>query len=211
MWWIQTPFYTSPNLYNMKLIFATHNPNKLREVQQLMPPYIKLLSLEDVQLYDEIPETESTIEGNAILKTNYIKEKFAMPVFADDTGLIVPALNGEPGVKTARYAGGDKDDQANIDLLLERLDKHTDRSAYFLTVISLYIDGEQHVFEGKCEGTILKQRTGNKGFGYDPIFQPHGYSQSFAQMELAQKSKISHRGLALEKLIHFLNGINIDK
>ncbi len=194
----------------MTIIFATHNLNKTIEVQQLMPPHIKLLSLSDVQLHDDIPETATTIEGNAILKTNYIKNRFDLPVFADDTGLMVPALNNEPGVKSARYAGEDKNAQENMELLLKRLEGHDDRSAYFKTVISLNINNTQHLFEGVCKGSILNAPEGTQGFGYDPIFKPQGYDISFAQMEMAEKSAISHRGKALNKLIHFLNGINID-
>ncbi|SCX95396.1 XTP/dITP diphosphohydrolase [Nonlabens sp. Hel1_33_55] len=193
----------------MELIFATHNPNKLKEVQQMMPKSIKLLSLEDVQLFDEIPETAATIKENAILKTDYIKARFDMPVFADDTGLIVPALDGNPGVRSARYAGEHKDSEDNMDLLLKNLTGDKDRSAYFLTVISLFMDGQQFIFEGRCNGMILHQRQGEKGFGYDPIFQPDGYQKSFAQMDMNQKSIISHRGKALKKLISHLNGIKI--
>lgn len=194
----------------MELIFATHNPNKLKEVQQMMPKSIKLLSLEDVQLFDEIPETAATIKENAILKTDYIRQRFNLPVFADDTGLIVPSLDGQPGVKSARYAGEHKNSDDNMNLLLANLKSSTDRSAHFLTVISLYINNEQFTFEGICEGEILKNRQGEKGFGYDPIFRPNGHQHSFAEMELTEKSAISHRGKALRKLIYFLNGINID-
>lgn len=194
----------------MELIFATHNPNKLKEVQQMMPKSIKLLSLEDVQLFDEIPENAATIKENAILKTDYIRQRFNLPVFADDTGLIVSSLGGQPGVRSARYAGEHKNSDDNMDLLLANLKSSTDRSAHFLTVISLYINNEQFIFEGICEGEILENRQGEKGFGYDPIFRPNGYQHSFAQMELTEKSAISHRGKALRKLIYFLNGINID-
>ncbi|PRP66889.1 RdgB/HAM1 family non-canonical purine NTP pyrophosphatase [Nonlabens agnitus] len=194
----------------MQLIFATHNPNKLQEVQQMMPSSIKLLSLEDVQLFDEIPETAATIKENAILKTDYIKTRFDLPVFADDTGLIVPALAGDPGVRSARYAGEHKNSQNNMDLLLSNLEGKENRSAYFLTVISLYLNGKQHVFEGRCDGEILQHRQGEKGFGYDPIFRPKGFDKSFAQMDMDQKSEISHRGMALKKLINYLNGIKID-
>ncbi|KQC34029.1 deoxyribonucleotide triphosphate pyrophosphatase [Nonlabens sp. YIK11] len=194
----------------MQLIFATHNPNKLQEVQQMMPSSIKLLSLEDVQLFDEIPETAATIKENAILKTDYIKTRFDLPVFADDTGLIVPALAGDPGVRSARYAGEHKNSEDNMDLLLSNLEGKENRSAYFLTVISLYLNGKQHVFEGRCDGEILEHRQGDKGFGYDPIFRPNGFDKSFAQMDMDQKSEISHRGKALKKLINYLNGIKID-
>lgn len=195
----------------MELIFATHNKNKLQEVQQMMPKNIKLLSLEDVQLYDEIPETAATIKENAILKTDYIRQRFDIPVFADDTGLLVHALNGAPGVISARYAGEQKNSEDNMNLLLENLQQHEDRSAHFLTAISLYIIGEQQVFEGRCDGDILMERQGDQGFGYDPIFRPTSFNRSFAQMDMAEKAEISHRGKALKKLIAYLNGINIDQ
>jgi len=195
----------------MELIFATHNKNKLQEVQQMMPKNIKLLSLEDVQLYDEIPETAATIKENAILKTDYIRQRFDIPVFADDTGLLVHALNGAPGVISARYAGEQKNSEDNMNLLLENLQQHEDRSAHFLTAISLYIIGEQQVFEGRCNGDILMERQGDQGFGYDPIFRPTSFNRSFAQMDMAEKAEISHRGKALKKLIAYLNGINIDQ
>lgn len=195
----------------MELIFATHNSNKLLEIQAMMPANIKLLSLEDVKLHDEIPETADTIKENAILKTEYVRSRFPQAVFADDTGLIVPALNGEPGVKSARYAGLSCNSENNMNLLLERLGSGADRSAYFMTVISLFYKNQQYVFEGRCDGEILMQRNGNKGFGYDPIFRPNGYDQSFAQMDLNQKAVISHRGKAFEKMIAFFNGLNFDK
>ncbi|WP_194850547.1 RdgB/HAM1 family non-canonical purine NTP pyrophosphatase [Nonlabens antarcticus] len=195
----------------MELIFATHNNNKLKEIQAMMPDSIKLLSLEDVKMHDEIPETADTIKENAILKTDYVRDLFDLPVFADDTGLIVPALNGEPGVKSARYAGLNCDSDDNMNLLMERLSDEKDRSAYFLTVISLYLNGEQHTFEGRCDGEILRERSGAKGFGYDPIFQPAGFEQSFAQMELGEKASISHRGKAFKKMIAFLSATNFSK
>lgn len=195
----------------MELIFATHNKNKLEEIQAMMPDSIKLLSLEDVGLHDEIPETANTIKENAILKTDYVKSRFAIPVFADDTGLIVRSLNGEPGVKSARYAGPDCNSNENMDLLLERLKDKEDRSAEFLTVISLFINGKQHTFEGSCTGEILKERSGVKGFGYDPIFKPDGYQQSFAQMGLSEKSLISHRGKAFKKMADYLSATNFNK
>lgn len=195
----------------MELIFATHNPNKLQEVQLMMPKNIKLLSLNDVQLFDEIPETASTIKENAILKTDYIRQRFDIPVFADDTGLLVTSLHGEPGVHSARYAGEKKDSDQNMNLLLENLAPYDDRSAYFLTVISFFLNGKQYLFEGRCNGQILASRSGEKGFGYDPIFQPDGYDHSFAQMEMKEKAIISHRGKALKKLIDFINGIKIDE
>ncbi|BAO56695.1 RdgB/HAM1 family non-canonical purine NTP pyrophosphatase [Nonlabens marinus] len=194
----------------MELIFATHNPNKLEEIQAMMPGGIKLLSLEDVGLHDEIPETASTIAENAVLKTDYVRKRLNKPVFADDTGLIIPALNGAPGVRSARYAGENRDSNDNIDLVLKNLKGKQDRSAHFLTVISLYLNGVQHLFEGICTGEILEHRTGNNGFGYDPVFQPDGFSQSFAEMDLQEKAAISHRGKAFQKMVQFLETLNID-
>jgi len=195
----------------MELIFATHNLNKLLEVQAMMPEGIKLLSLEDVGLNDEIPETAETISENAVLKTDYVRQRFDLPVFADDTGLIVPSLHGAPGVKSARYAGEHRSSKDNIDLLLKNLEKESDRSAYFLTAISLSINGAPYIFEGQCNGSILHNRTGSNGFGYDPVFQPDGFDQSFAQMDLLEKAAISHRGKAFKKMMEFLETSNIDK
>ncbi|AZQ44658.1 non-canonical purine NTP diphosphatase [Nonlabens ponticola] len=188
----------------MELLFATHNPNKLIEVQAMMPAHVKLLSLADVLLHDDIPETADTIEGNAILKTDYITARMNYPVFADDTGLIVPALNGEPGVYSARYAGDHKNSDDNMNKLLEQL-QGKDRAAYFQTVISFNQEGQQHLFTGECHGTILEDKRGDGGFGYDPIFKPKGYELSFAQMPLDEKARISHRGKALAQLIDFLD------
>jgi XTP/dITP diphosphohydrolase len=195
----------------MELIFATHNPNKLVEIQAMMPPHIKLLSLEEVGLHEEIPETATTIAENAVLKTDYVRQRFDLPVFADDTGLIVKSLNGEPGVKSARYAGLNRNTDDNMNLLLENLKEKEDRSAHFLTVISLFMNDKQYTFEGRCNGTILEHRSGDQGFGYDPIFQPDGFEKTFAQMELSEKSSISHRGKAFQKMTEFLAVVNIDK
>ncbi len=192
----------------MELLFATHNPNKIAEIQAMMPAGIKLLSLEDVGLHDEIPETADTIKANAILKTDYVRARTKMPVFADDTGLIVNALDGAPGVKSARYAGVQRDANDNMDLLLKNIEPHPDRSAHFLTVISLFMDGHQHTFEGICTGEIVRERDGEKGFGYDPIFKPSGFTTTFAQMDQQEKSRISHRGLAFKQMITFLENLN---
>jgi len=158
----------------MELIFATHNPNKLKEVQIMMPDHIKLLSLSDIGLQDDIPETSDTIAGNAIQKVNYVKQRFDLPVFADDTGLEVLSLNNEPGVYSARYAGDHKNSNDNMDLLLNKLENSTDRKARFVTVIALALNRHELIFEGVCEGEITKERSGKKGFGYDPIFKPNG-------------------------------------
>lgn len=189
----------------MEIIFATHNKNKLKEVQILMPKEIKLLSLEDIGMNEDIPETSNTISGNAVQKVQFIRQRFKLPVFADDTGLEVIALNNEPGVLSARYAGAQKNSNDNIDLLLTNLKNEKDRSARFVTVFALDIDGNQNIFEGVCEGSITETRYGTDGFGYDPIFMPKGFDLTFSQMSLTEKGAISHRGLALQKLIAYLS------
>lgn len=189
----------------MELIFATHNAHKLREVQALMPAHVTLLSLDDIGLLEEIPETASTITENAVLKAQYIKQRFNLPVFADDTGLLVSALNNEPGVRTARYAGEQKDNNANMDLLLTNLNNVQDRSARFVTVIALSSQSGDVLFEGVCTGNIVLEKSGEEGFGYDPIFKPTGYEKTFAQMSLTEKGAVSHRAKALRKLIEYLS------
>ncbi|MEO9954700.1 MULTISPECIES: non-canonical purine NTP diphosphatase [Nonlabens] len=192
----------------MEIIFATHNQNKLKEVQALMPSYIKLISLEDLGFDEDIPETSGTIAGNAIQKVEYLKNRFQQPIFADDTGLLVEALDGEPGVYSARYAGEQKSSEDNMDLLLKKLTNNNNRSARFVTAIALDLNNNQTLFEGVCEGSILLERSGSKGFGYDPIFQPDGYEKSFAEMTLTEKGAISHRAKALRKLIDYLKEVN---
>ena len=189
----------------MEIVFATNNQNKLEEVQSLLPKGIKLLRLSDIGCYEEIPETQPTIEGNAQQKAFYIKEKYGYNCFADDTGLEVTALNGAPGVYSARYAGPEKNNENNINKLLKQLINHNDRSAQFKTVIGLYLNGTYHEFTGICEGTITLQRFGSKGFGYDSVFIAKGYNQTFAQMDSIQKNKISHRGKAINLLLQFLS------
>lgn len=189
----------------MQLVFATNNPNKLKEVQSLLPEEIKLLSLEDISCHEDIPETKPTIEGNAIQKAEYLKKHYGYNCFADDTGLEVDALNGEPGVFSARYAGEHKSAQDNMNKLLTNLEGKKNRSAQFKTVISLSLNGELLTFTGLCKGTILTEKHGQKGFGYDPIFQPEGYNQTFAEMDLELKNQISHRGIAINKLVSFLH------
>ncbi len=189
---------------NKKLVFATNNLNKLKEIKALLPEAIEVLSLANIGCCDDIPETSETIEGNALQKARYVKEKYGYDCFADDTGLEVEALGGAPGVYSARYAGEQKNSEENIDKLLLELHNKDNRKARFKTVIALTRDGKEHSFEGICEGVILKKRSGENGFGYDPVFQPTGYSQTFAEMELEEKSKISHRGRATRKLIDFL-------
>lgn len=194
---------------NIKLVFATNNLNKIREIRDLLPESLELLSLDDITCKEDIPETSPTIEGNALQKARYVKEKYGYDCFADDTGLEVEALNGAPGVYSARYAGDNKDDEANIDKLLKELNDKSNRKARFKTVIALILGGREYNFEGICKGEILKKRAGEKGFGYDPVFQPEGYSKTFAEMELEEKSKISHRGRATQKLVEFLRQNNI--
>lgn len=185
----------------MKLVFATHNLNKLYEVQLLLPKHITLLSLDDIGCTKEIPETSDTLKGNAKLKADFVTEHYKMPCFADDTGLLVDALNGEPGVYSARYAGEQKNADDNMNKLLEALKGDANRAAHFKTVISLNLSNENHFFEGIVEGTITTEKQGEAGFGYDPIFRPNGYQETFAQLSTATKNKISHRGKAFRKLI----------
>lgn len=188
----------------MQLVFATHNNNKLKEIQALMPEHITLKSLTDIGCTEDIIEDAKTIEGNALIKARYVKNKYGYDCFADDTGLEVDALNGEPGVFSARYAGEQKSSSDNIDKLLAKLNKIEDRSAQFKTVIALIINDTEHTFTGICKGQIIKDKKGNAGFGYDPVFQPDGYDKTFAEMSLELKGKISHRGLAVQKLLNFL-------
>lgn len=188
----------------MKLVFATNNKNKILEVQQLLPPTIEIISLESIGCFEEIPETADTIEGNAIMKANYVTEKYGYDCFADDTGLEVDALNGEPGVYSARYAGEQRNSEDNMDKLLEVLSHQTNRNAQFKTVIALNSNGQQYLFSGIALGKITLERTGDQGFGYDPIFQPEGHTATFAQLSLQEKGVISHRGKATRQLIAFL-------
>tara|TARA_R110000744_G_scaffold115350_5_gene215866 strand:+ start:402 stop:995 length:594 start_codon:yes stop_codon:yes gene_type:complete len=193
----------------MKLVFATHNPNKLKEVQQLVPNQIELINLETIGCTTDIPETAGTIEGNAKLKADFITNNYQLSCFADDTGLLVNSLKGEPGVYSARYAGTQADSNANMDKLLTNLNSKKDRSAYFQTVIALNLNGKTYIFEGKIEGVITASKRGENGFGYDPIFQPNGYKETFAELPLTIKNKISHRALAFKKLITYLNSIHV--
>lgn len=188
----------------MKLVFASNNQNKIKEIKSLLPKEIEILSLEDIGCVIDIPETADTIEGNALMKANFIKRHYGYDCFADDTGLEVNALQGEPGVYSARYAGEAKDDQANMNKLLKNLSEHQNRTAHFKTVIALHYKGEQKLFTGIVEGTILKIARGQGGFGYDPIFQADGMNESFAEIDLIEKNKVSHRAKALTQLIEFL-------
>ncbi|MFY0604064.1 MAG: non-canonical purine NTP diphosphatase [Flavobacteriaceae bacterium] len=188
----------------MKLVFVTNNINKLKEVQKMLPDSIQLLTLKDIECNEEIEETETTLEGNAQLKANYITENYQYDCFADDTGLEVAALDGRPGVYSARYGGEPRSTEKNMEKLLFELKEERNRKAQFRTVIALNLYGEQHLFEGICKGEILKNKIGNEGFGYDPIFKPEGYSVTFAEMSSEEKNRISHRGLAIQKLVSFL-------
>lgn len=191
----------------MELVFASNNKNKILEVQQLLPNSITILSLEDIGCHEEIPETADTIEGNAILKANYVTEKYGYNCFADDTGLEVQDLNNEPGVYSARYAGEHCNADDNMNKLLDALNGKDDRKAQFKTVIALNLDGTQRLFTGICKGNITYEKVGDKGFGYDPIFKPDGYNQTFAELSLEQKGIISHRGKAIAQLLQFLNSL----
>ncbi len=190
-----------------KFVFATNNAHKLEEVTAILGNRIELLSLKDIHCYVDIPETADTLEGNALLKTQYIFENYQMDCFADDTGLEVEALNGEPGVYSARYAGDGHNAKANMLKLLRSMEGIENRKAQFRTVFALIINGKEHLFEGTIKGEIIKGRRGNSGFGYDPIFVPEGYSQTFAEMGNELKNKISHRAIATNKLCKFLNSI----
>ena len=189
----------------MKLVFATNNLNKLKEVQEMLPSSIELLSLKDINCFDEIEETETTLEGNAHLKADYITKKFGFNCFADDTGLEVESLDGKPGVYSARFAGEPSNSENNMQKLLVDLETKTNRKAQFRTAVSLNINEKKFLFEGICKGEILRKKQGEKGFGYDPIFKPKGFNQSFAKMTSEEKNKISHRGIAVQKLVKFLS------
>jgi XTP/dITP diphosphohydrolase len=187
----------------MKIVFATNNPNKLKEVKALLPS-LKILSLQDIGCYDDIPETSETLEGNAKIKADYVTDRFGYNCFADDTGLEVKALHGAPGVYSARYAGEDADSEKNMHKLLTELKLKVSRNAQFRTVVALNLDKRQFQFEGICIGKILTEKHGQQGFGYDPIFKPSGFETSFAEMTMAEKGTISHRGKAIQQLITFL-------
>ncbi|MCK4629919.1 MAG: RdgB/HAM1 family non-canonical purine NTP pyrophosphatase [Bacteroidales bacterium] len=187
-----------------ELIFATNNPDKLREIQDLLGDNFKLYSLKDLDFSEDIPETGDTLEINASRKANFIYRIFNRDVFADDTGLEIDALKGKPGVHSARYAGPEKNSVANIMRVINELKYARNRTARFRTIITLIINDKEYSFEGIVEGMILKSLRGQEGFGYDPVFQPSGYTQTFAEMELKQKNLISHRAIAFKKLVGFL-------
>jgi len=191
----------------MKIVFASNNKNKILEIQSMLPESIQIVSLESIGCLEEIPETSETIEGNAILKANYVTQNYGFDCFADDTGLEVDALNGEPGVYSARYAGEQRNADDNMNKLLDELADKTNRTAQFKTVIALNLNGKQHLFTGIASGEIITEKNGFGGFGYDPIFKPKNYDETFAQLSLDVKNEISHRGKATKALLEFLQNI----
>jgi XTP/dITP diphosphohydrolase len=186
------------------LVFATGNPHKVAEVKQLTGPAWKLRSLADMGLGDDLPENQDTLEGNALEKARYVHARLGCNCFAEDTGLEIEALGGAPGVYSARYAGESKDPGANLDRVLSEMENASNRRAQFRTVIALILDGKEYLFEGAAPGIIRRERSGSGGFGYDPIFEPEGYSITFAEMDAGEKNRISHRGKAMRALIAFL-------
>ena len=191
----------------MKLVFATNNLHKLKEVQEMLSNSMEVLSLKDIGCFEDIEETESTLEGNAKLKADYITKKYGFDCFADDTGLEIEALDGDPGVYSARYAGEHGNAEKNMEKLLIELQNKSNRKGKFRTIIALNLTNKQYLFEGICDGEILNEKTGVKGFGYDPIFKPSNASCSFAEMNSEEKNIISHRGIAIQELVQFLNSL----
>lgn len=189
----------------MQLVFASNNKNKIQEIQALVPSDFHILSLDDIGCTEEIPETADTIEGNAILKANYVTHNYGYPCFADDTGLEVEALNGAPGVYSARYAGEQKSAEDNMNKLLHELHQVSNRKANFKTIICLNINGSQHLFTGIINGEITTEKIGANGFGYDPIFIADGTNKTFAELSMQEKASISHRGIAVAQLLAFLS------
>lgn len=187
------------------LLFATSNKNKILEIKKVLPKEFNIKSLDDIGFCEEIPENENTIEGNAIFKANYIYKKYNLNVFADDTGLEVDSLNGKPGVHSARYAGISKNSTDNINKLLKKLKNKKNRKARFKTIIALILNSKTHTFEGVVEGIITKKPKGENGFGYDPVFIPSGYTKTFGELSIEEKNSISHRSLAMNKLIDFIS------
>lgn len=191
----------------MKIVFASNNKNKVFEIQRQLPSFIEIVTLEEIGCTEDIAETGNTLEENAVIKANYITQHYGLPCFADDTGLEIVALNGEPGVYSARYAGEDKDATRNMDLVLSRMKGVSDREAQFKTVIALNMNGEQYLFTGTVPGVITTEKKGTLGFGYDPIFRPENQDKTFAEMEVEEKTRMSHRGRAVAVLIDFLKKI----
>ncbi len=192
-----------------KLVFATNNPHKIEEIKQILGDTFLILSLRDLNFEEDIPETGATLRENASQKSHFIFERFGMDCFADDTGLEVDALGGDPGVYSARYAGEKATYDENVEKLLRHLKGEKIRSARFKTVISLLLDGKEYFFEGKVEGEIIRERSGTDGFGYDPVFLPDGFTETFAEMSSNKKNQISHRGRAVTQLVSFLNNLNL--
>lgn len=188
----------------MQLVFATNNENKIKEIKSALGNKFEILSLKDINCNEELPETQETLEGNALQKARYVSDNYKVNCFADDTGLIVDALNGEPGVYSARYAGEERSSEKNMEKVLSKLGENTNRSAYFETSIALIIDQKEYLFTGKAQGEITKTLSGEKGFGYDPIFKPTGIDKTFAELTMEEKNKISHRGKAFDKMCNFL-------
>ena len=199
--------YTISYSIMKQIVFATNNKHKLEEIRNILDNALNILSLDDINCHEDIPETGSTIEENALIKARYIKEKYGYDCFADDTGLEIKSLNNEPGVYSARYAGNDHNSEKNMQKVLENLKGKNDRSACFRTCIALITGNNEYLFEGKIEGEIITEKKGESGFGYDPIFVPNGYTQTFAELGNDIKNKISHRALAVKKLINFLQSI----
>ena len=193
----------------MKLVFATQNENKAKEIQSLLPEYFKIITLKDIRCFDEIPETAETLEGNSLLKASFISETYNLNCFADDTGLEIEALDNRPGVYSARYAGPEKSVAANINKVLLELEGKTARNAQFRTLITLILNKSTFSFEGIVRGEIISEKRGENGFGYDPIFVPEGEIRTFAEMSLEEKNKHSHRARAFQKMIEFLNELKI--
>lgn len=192
----------------MRLVFATHNKNKFEEVKELLPMFVELVSLESIGCTEEIAETGATLEENAKIKADYVSSRYGLPCFSDDTGLLVNALEGSPGVYSARYAGPQNNAEANMAKLLKELNGKDNRSARFETVIALNLHGAHHFFKGEVHGTITEERIGKRGFGYDPIFKPNGYDQTFGEFSMEMKNDISHRARAINKLIAFLHALS---
>ncbi len=190
------------------LVFATGNPNKISEVNELLEGHFEVRGLQDIGCPLDLPETSPTIPGNALQKAKYVYENYGVDCFSEDTGLEIEALGGEPGVLSARYAGDTKNPEANMNLVLQKMEGVAHRKARFYTVIALILNGEERLFEGIADGTIRHEKSGTGGFGYDPIFQPDGFGATFAELSKAEKNAISHRGKAIRKLINFLTSLN---
>ncbi len=199
------PSRYSQSSLNNQIVFATHNRHKFSEVSKIFPPRFELKSLSDFSLNNEIEETEKSLEGNALIKANYVYNHLGLPCFSDDSGLFVNSLNGDPGVYSARYSGIGNSDQEHIQLLLKNLENSSDRSAYFKTIIVLKTDREHFEFSGEVHGKISEELKGENGFGYDPVFIPNGYNKTFAELPSITKNSMSHRAIAVNKLIDFLN------